>query len=194
MNKIDFDSDYEQFLKSDSIESVLQHQHVEKFKSHIKKDLVKSTKQMIIFYLLVSLLGYLVSLSICAQNGFGLFHFSHSVLSSLHSLPGLLCPIICGSIFTGVPFLISLIFLNRFQHRYLLFKLWWLIAIVPILATSFMSFLPTYVQHNLFEMMNHDLLITKKMWLTAWATSAVLLPYLLEFLMYIYLFLKKNKS
>lgn len=185
MSKNDRDTDYEAFLTADHAAPEISAHQVERIKKNILKDLVKSPQQMVSFYLLISLLGYLVSLSICAQNGFGLFHFSHTILASLHGLPGLLCPIVCGMIFTGVPFVVSLFFLNRFQHRYLLFKLWWVVAIVPITATAVMAFLPHYLQHNLADMMSHELLLTRGTWLGVWAISAVATPYILEFLAYL---------
>lgn len=143
-----------------------------KLKTIIRKDLVRSPKQLATVYLLFSSIGYFVSLFICAQNSIGLSALSHSVAMQIHGMPDPWCSIFCGSLFTGIPFAISALFLSRFQHRYLIFKMWWFFIAVPIAATLFMLVLPNNSHHN-------------ATWLLYWALSAIFMPYILEFFVYL---------
>ncbi len=143
-----------------------------KLKTIIRNDLVRSPKQLATVYLLFSCIGYFVSLFICAQNSVGFGALSHSVAMHIHGMPDPWCSIFCGSLFTGIPFAISALFLSRFQHRYLIFKMWWFFIAVPVVATLFMLVLPNSSHHN-------------ANWLLHWAMSALFMPYILEFFVYL---------
>ena len=162
----------------------------------IRSELVRSRVQLAFLYCGFSTVGYLASLFICAQNSLGLSGLSYAVAEHMHKVPDPWCPILCGAVFTGIPFLLSTLFLNRFQHRYLIRKMWWFFAAVPILGTAVMMLLPHKLQHaRLSEHMdmlnNRSHSLTNVQWMIIWALSAILVPYLLESV--VYLFLKPRK-
>jgi hypothetical protein len=154
--------------------------------SKIKNELVPSALRLAVWYSGFSVVGYLASLFVCAQNSFGLSGLSHQVARTLHSLPDPWCPMICGAVFTGVPFILSTVLLNRFQHRYLIFKMWWFFAAIPIVVTIAMILLPQDLQHhrlshNMIESSMKSLAFSDAGWVTTWALSAIVFPHLLEF-------------
>ena len=131
----------------------------------LEKDLVQSRTKLALTYVAGSVLGYLFSLAICAQCSVGLSPFAWQMASIIHEMPEPWCPFICGSIFGVAPFLVTLLFFNRFQHRYLLHKMTWLVIALPVLVSlSFMLFA------NL-----HDFA-----WDMKWLITAVATPYLCE--------------
>lgn len=155
----------------------------------IEKDLVRTPAQMIFLYLGLSAVGYALSLLICAQNTLGLSKFSHIIAAGLHRLPDPWCPIVCGAVFTGIPFLLSCLFLTRFQHRYLIFKMWWFFAAVPLVTTGVMVFLPHGMQHAKLQPALQSVaarpdLLSDGAWISLWTASAILFPYLLELVVY----------
>jgi hypothetical protein len=162
----------------------------------IRKDLVHSPLQIAARYSVFSVIGYLVSLAVCAQNTLGLSPVSLKVAEFLHTLPEPLCPILCGAVFTGVPFLLTCLFLNRFQQRYLLFKMWGFLASVPIIATVSMFFLPHQLQHTKLaaaaSIQGH--VLSDASWMAFWAASAILVPYLLEGIIYLMVRPRRAKS
>jgi len=156
----------------------------------IRKDLVRSPRQMALIYSGLSVVGYGASLAVCAQNAFGLSGLSHSVAFRLHQLPDPWCPILCGSVFTGIPFLLSLLFLNRFQHRFLLFRMWWFLVSIPLVATGLMMMLPSDFQHGGMNGTMADTALqaahlSSSAWMGIWAASAILVPYALAGLVYL---------
>lgn len=207
--KHDIATDYAAFLEAPSIDGSLPGANAStdssttatqttasQWKKKIHRDLVKSPQQMATFYLGISVVGYLSSLVICAQNTIGLSWFSHSVANGLHQIPDPWCPILCGSVFTGVPFVLSLFFLNRFQHRYLIFKMWWFFAAIPLAATGIMLLLPHGLQHarldaSLVPSVSRPEVLSDGAWMALWAASAILLPYLLEGVVYLFVRPKK---
>lgn len=157
--------------------------------SEIQKDLVPSARQLALWYSGFSVVGYFASLLVCAQNSFGLSGFAHKVAELLHNLPDPWCPMACGAVFTGVPFILSAIFLTRFQHRYLILKMWWFFASVPIFATIAMLLLPHNLQHHKLAMQMNELglrpnALSDTAWLSVWAATAILFPYLLELILW----------
>lgn len=163
----------------------------ENVKKNFLRELVSSPKKLMAFYGALSVAGYFVSLLICAQNSVGLSHFSHRVAGALHTIPGALCPLVCGFVFTAIPFLFAALFLNRFQHRYLLFRLWWFIAGVPVFTTLLMLFFPAPLQHSNIVDASAVGHISETAWLSIWAVSAIATPYLLE--LFVYLMIRQRK-
>ncbi|MEY4064190.1 MAG: hypothetical protein RIR26_398 [Pseudomonadota bacterium] len=159
-------------------------------KDRIRKDLVRSPGQMALIYFGLSVVGYIASLAVCAQNAFGLSAIAHAVSYHIHQLPDPWCPILCGSVFTGIPFVLSLMFLNRFQHRYLIFRMWWFFASVPVFATGLMMILPSKFQHArmsgpMADAVARGDVMSNGAWMALWAASAILLPYILEGIVYL---------
>lgn len=155
----------------------------------IEKDLVKSNSQIAAYYLMVSLFGYLVSLTVCAQNALGISDFSQRVAMSMCALSQPWCWIACGAIFTGTPFVASLFILNRFQQRYLLFKMWWLVVAVPVAASILMAVVPTHLRKQ--GLISDDapamMFLSTPESVAYWLLAAVLTPYVLEILLYLVL-------
>ena len=167
--------------------------------SAIRKELVPSPFRLGFWYLAFSFAGYLTSLLVCAQNSWGLSGFAHQVADAIHKLPDPWCPMVCGAVFTGVPFLLSAVLLTRFQHRYLIFKMWWFFAAIPIVGTVTMIFLPQSLQHH--KMAHHMSMMTSRpdsltetSWIAVWALTAILFPYLLELLLWTRIAPKKMLS
>ena len=102
----------------------------------ILKDLVPSSKRLAAAYVAFTAVGYGLSLALCAQNGVGLFAFSHSMAHSMHAIPWPWCPAVCGALFALIPNLFARAFLTRFQQRYLVLRLGWLLALAPIAASA----------------------------------------------------------
>lgn len=189
------ESEIRDYLSVDASASALPQNQMEHIKQKFSKELVGSPPKLMASYLLLSVAGYLLSLAICAQNSLGLTHLSHTVAHTLHSIPGVLCPIACGFVFTGVPFLFSAVFLNRFKQRYMLFKLWWFLAAVPLVTTLVMLYLPARLRHNSVENLDAaSMFFTDIAWISIWAASAILTPYLLEGLVYLKIRQKKYEG
>jgi|GEM_PF-2720991 len=155
----------------------------------ITKDLVRSPLQMATVYLGLSVLGYGASLAVCAQNSLGLGSWSHRVAEVLHHLPDPWCPIVCGGVFAIIPFAISSLVLNRFQQRYLMTRMWLFFASVPLVAAGVMLLLPHSLQHarlhsTLSSSSVRPDLLSDGVWMALWVATAVLLPYLLQAIVY----------
>ena len=102
---------------------------------NIASDLVVSRWGLAVRYLLAAAIGYAATLAICAQQSIGLTASSVKTANLMHGLlPAPWCAILCGAIFGGIPFLFSVISLNKFRHRYLLFKMWWLLLLTPLVS------------------------------------------------------------
>ncbi|RYZ90409.1 MAG: hypothetical protein EOP04_04010 [Proteobacteria bacterium] len=131
----------------------------------IANDLVTSRLKLSVVYILGAMIGYLASLVICAQCGVGLSPVSWKIAQFIHSIPDPWCPILCGVVFGISPTLVSSIYMSRFQHRFLIFQIGWLPAIVPIVGT--ITLLATGDSHS-WE------------WRSIWFGAAVITPYLVE--------------
>ncbi len=140
----------------------------------IKRDLVVSAWRLAALYLAASLCGYAASLSICAQNSFGMSGFAHELAAALHRLPQPWCAVVCGAVFGLVPTLVTTLLLNRFRHRYLLFRMWWLPLTVPVLAAWSMAAMPSVVAVPVSGMWSEP------GWLASWVLAAVATPYVVE--------------
>jgi hypothetical protein len=132
-------------------------------------------------YLSFSVIGYLASLFVCAQNSFGLSRFAHDFAQAIHHLPDPLCPMVCGAVFTGIPFVLAALFLSRFQHRYLIYRMWWFFAAIPIFGTIVMILLPKNFQHQRLALHINELSARQNspsdmQWMTVWALSAIVFP------------------
>ncbi|RZA26863.1 MAG: hypothetical protein EOP10_02145 [Proteobacteria bacterium] len=139
---------------------------------HIANDLVSSKLRLSAIYSIGSLVGYGLSLAICAQCAIGLTPLSWKMASYLHSIPDPWCPILCGAVFGISPTLMSALYLSRFQHRFLIFRMGWLPALIPILG-AFSLFL-VGDSHSW-------------QWKALWLISAIATPYLGEAFSALYL-------
>lgn len=138
----------------------------------IEKELVVSRKRLFFVYFLGSILGYTLSLAICAQYGLGLSSLSWKLAQYLHSIPDPWCPIVCGVVFGISPTLVSTLYLSRFQHRFLIFRMGWLPALVPVLGTVTLLL---FGDSRSWE------------WRCIWLASAVATPYVIELASAVYL-------
>lgn len=131
----------------------------------IEKDLVVSRTRLCVIYFLGSVLGYMASLAICAQYGVGFSALSWKLAEYIHSIPDPWCPILCGFVFGISPTLVSVVYFSRFQHRFLIFRMGWLPASVPVLGTLTLVLLG---DSRSWE------------WRGIWFLSAMATPYLIE--------------
>jgi hypothetical protein len=131
----------------------------------LEKDLVTSRAQLSFTYIGGAALGYVISLMICAQCSVGLSSLAWKVNSLIHTMPDPWCPILCGFIFGFSPTLVSFLYLSRFQHRFLIFRMGWLPALVPIIGGALM--LLADVPHGW-------------VWRSIWLVTAILTPYVFE--------------
>lgn len=133
-----------------------------------ESDLVTSPLRLATFYLIGAFFGYVGTLFICAQCSVGLSPLAWHTASLIHRIPDPWCPFVCGTVFGIAPFLVSLTCLTRFQHRYLLHRMWWLVILVPLAGSAGMMALES----------GHDLI-----WNLSWFFTAVTIPYIGECLM-----------
>lgn len=131
----------------------------------IVKDLVRSRLRLSLVYIVGGVLGYLLSLAICAQCSIGLSPISWKVGSLLHRIPDPWCPLLCGAVFGISPTLVTLFILSRFQHRFLIFQMGWLPALLPIAGAFVLIMLGD----------SHSW-----QWRAIWLAAAILTPYLVE--------------
>lgn len=160
----------------------------------IRRDLVPSCPRFVVQYMTLVASGYLISLSVCEQHNLGFFLLSRYVAEQISHLPWYLCAVVCGSLFTSIPFLISCGFLSRFQQRYLLFRLWWLVFSVPIVATAAILFTHDRLSEPSASHGGMAALpwqMNSPAWTALWLGAAVLTPYLLEGILFA-LFLKRK--
>lgn len=179
----ELESAYSEFLsaESESQQSPLIQNIAKKYASQ----LVRSPFRLGLFYVGLSLVGYFVSLVICAQNAVGIFNFSFDLANKLCMIPMPWCWMVCGALFSGVPFLISLATLNRFQQRYLLFKMWWLVAAIPVAAAALMLAVPSAFVSELA--MPASMRLEDLSSVLPWTLSAIATPYLLEACLYFFI-------
>lgn len=131
----------------------------------VLNELVRSKPRLILTYTLAGVLGYLSSLLVCAQCSIGFTALSWKTMHLLHQVPDPWCPLICGAIYGIFPFLASLLVLNRFQHRYLLFKMPWVPLLLPVLGSGAL----------ILSGPVHDF-----QWHLIWFAAALSTPYLAE--------------
>ncbi len=157
-------------------------------KNKISKKLVDSKIKLALLYLLFSLIGYFISLKFCPHWFIGMDQLLFNVLSFFKtSCNCSVYSIICGAVFTGVPFFLSLLFLNPFKRRFLLLKMSWLVILIPLIPIA-LPFLLTYYfnfKSNMF--MQNDIINP-----FIWSLSAILTPYVLYLLSYILLRQKRT--
>jgi hypothetical protein len=138
----------------------------------ILKDLVASKIRLICSYSLLSVLGYVASLMLCAQCSLGLTAFAWKTSALLHNIPDPYCPLVCGAVFGIFPFVFSSLGLTRFQHRFLLSKVIWLPLVLPIIANVLLSL--SGPSHGL-------------QWHILWFLSAAGTPYIAEAIVVLFL-------
>lgn len=131
----------------------------------IEKDLVASRLNLSLTYIGGAALGYLISLMICAQCSIGLSPLAWKLNSLIHTMPDPWCPMLCGFIFGFSPTLVSFLYLSRFQHRFLIFRMGWLPALVPLISSALM--LLSDDPHGW-------------VWRGIWLLTAILTPYMIE--------------
>lgn len=145
----------------------------------VTRDLVSSPARAVGTYVAVSALGYVASLALCAQNDVGILPFSHAVASRMHVIPWPWCPLLCGALFSIVPALLGPLFFTKFQMRFLLKHFWWLIALLPLVASLVLvasgdSGVPQWwsgTDHAGFS---------PSLWMVLWTAGALGTPWIVE--------------
>ena len=136
----------------------------------ITEQLVSSPFRLTLQYIVFSVIGYAITLAICSQGGVGLSFISHkNSIVLMQFLPNPWCSILCGSIFSGVPFILAILLLNRFQRRFLLFRMFWLPLLLSVVGCFMLIFIAQDMSN--FEFRNIDV---------SWTLSALITPYLGE--------------
>lgn len=158
-------------------------------KSHVKndrafqrilKDLVPSSKRLAAVYVGANVVGYALSLALCAQNGVGVLPLSYRVAASMHIIPWPYCPIVCGALFSLVPNLFVRLFLSPFQQRYLVRRLSWLLALLPLVAAIAMSLTGDDDPNEFFAgFLQQD--FSSSGWMLLWTLGALGTSAILEF-------------
>ena len=136
------------------------------------RDLVQSKFKLASVYIGGTVLGYLTTLAVCAQCSIGLTPLAWQTAAMMQDLNETACALVCGTIFGVGPFLASNIVLSRFEHRFLLFKMTWLVCLVPVIASLMMTIVGT--PHSWT-------------WHGLWASAAIFTPYLLEAIAFLWL-------
>lgn len=140
------------------------------FSKGIWADLVHSPFRLALLYVGFSVGGYLVTLAVCSQGGVGLGSLSHiNSTAIMQTLPEPWCSILCGALFSGVPFALSLALLNRFQRRFLIFRMFWL----PLALSLLGCIVLLLSGQDVADLKAGDLDI-------AWMLSAIVTPYIGE--------------
>lgn len=174
--------EYEDFMHTNN-EPVLP---ISKAKSnrlnYIAKDLVGSKFKLGGLFFVYSFVGYILNLSFCAQGELGLTHLAHQNFLMLHSnIHQCLCALITGSTLTGIPFLMSFLFFNPFQRRYVLNYMRGILIFIPVLSTAIIflwtlhAFTPS-PPVSVFGMFSLAMAIINGI---VWTLSAILTPFLL---------------
>lgn len=143
-------------------------------------DLVASPRRLVGTYVLANVAGYALSLAVCAQNGVGLFAFSHDVAAGMHVIPWPWCPIVCGALFSTVPNLLPRLFLTPFQQRYLFWRLGWLLALAPLTAATILALCGERDPAEFFHGLAHGSLSAGG-WMALWTLGALGSAAVLEF-------------
>ncbi len=156
-------------------------QILKNIESKISKKLVESKTRLALLYLFFSFIGYLLSLKFCPHWFVKMDQLLYNSLSFLKTSCNCAAySIICGAVFTGVPFLLSLLFLNPFKRRFLLLKMSGLVIPLPLVTTV----LPILFQ-NYFHFKGKMLIQNNIINPYLWSISAIITPYVLYFLSYI---------
>ncbi len=144
----------------------------------IKGELSRSRKRFFALYIVLSIVGYIFSLSLCSQNSVALTKFSLDTAAILHQLPDPWCPMVCGWFFSLLPVGSLFIFLDRFQVRRLLRELWWLPAATALVSCLLMAFLPSAFQHEGMHQSHQGIRHTRGdiVWMVWWTIAAVSVP------------------
>ena len=136
----------------------------------ITSDLVQSRLRLALLYIFFSTIGYLVTLAICSQGKVGLSFFSHSNSSAImQTFPDPWCSVLCGVLFSGIPFVLSVALLNRFQRRFLIFRMFWLPLVLSAIGCVAILCIGRDFTEIDFGSLNY-----------VWVLSAVITPYLGE--------------
>ena len=145
----------------------------------VRRDLVVSPWHVGTVYVAASAAGYLCSLALCAQNSVGILPFSHAVAALMHIIPWPWCPLVCGALFSFVPTVLVGFFFTRFQRRYLLRRLWWLIALLPLVASALLIVTGDKDPAGWIRgAIAGD--FSPSLWMILWTAGALVTPWILE--------------
>lgn len=136
--------------------------------ARLEADLVASPRRLAMTYVASAILGYLASLAICAQCSIGLSPMAWKTAALLHTIPDPWCALVCGMLFGIAPFIAAAMILSRFQHRYLIYQMWWLPVAVPLVGSIVMTLLGSKRELS---------------WHALWIGAAIATPYLAEAVM-----------
>lgn len=144
----------------------------------ISGELSRSRERFFALYIVLSVVGYIFSLSLCSQNSVALTKFSLDTAAILHKLPDPWCPMVCGWFFSLLPVASLFVFLDRFQVRRLLRELWWLPAATALVSCLLMTFLPGAFRHEGMHPSYEGIRHTRGdfVWMAWWIIAAVSIP------------------
>lgn len=145
----------------------------------VTRDLVSSPARAAAAYVGVSAAGYVASLALCAQNDVGILPFSHAVAARMHVIPWPWCPLLCGALFSIVPALLGPFVFTRFQMRFLLTRFWWLIALLPLVASVVMVASGNSDVNAWFGGGGHEG-FSPNLWMVLWTAGALVTPWVVE--------------
>lgn len=161
------ETEFEEFLKLEKTAPIAELNALSK---RISTELVASRLRLAVLYGVFSVVGYIVTLAVCSQGGVGLFGLSDRNSAVLmQTLPAPWCSVVCGAIFSGIPFMFSVLLMNRFQRRFLIFKMFWL----PLLMSAIGCLALLFAGHSFGEVQLQNLDV-------AWILSAIATPYVAE--------------
>jgi len=97
----------------------------------------------------------------------------------MHFIPWPWCPLVCGALFSLIPAALAGLFFTRFQRRYLLRRLWWLMAALPLVASGLIISLGEkdpagWIDGALAGNFSSSL------WMILWTLGALATPWILE--------------
>jgi hypothetical protein len=159
--------------------------------ARIRGDLVASAPRLAGAYLGLATLGYVCSLALCAQNSVGVLPFSHAVAARMHVIPWPWCPVVCGALFSLVPTVFAAAFFTRFQRRYLLRRMWWLLALVPLAASVTMWFVGERDPSEFLRGALHGDFSPMR-WMLMWTVGALVTPWIVESVSALVLFRRRR--
>lgn len=174
MKKSDHDlvDDFQEFLTAE----VQPRSLPPKLPTCVRSQLVKSPRRFALIYLIISIAGYILSLSVCAQHNIGLFIISHTIANLLARLPEILCAITCGVIFTAVPTVLVRMCISSFQQRFLFSRLAWEALGVPTAAIAILGLIRTMQSGTSHHHYSQREGLSDPAWMALWVFGAAMPP------------------
>lgn len=180
-SEIEFSRSFSEFNELQQELSTEHGQELSVVSAGIRHQLEKSRRRFFLVYGIASIAGYFLSLLVCSQNSIALTSFSLSIAAYLHQLPDPWCPLVCGWVFSSIPFFCLPVALDRFQWRRLVSQFWWLPLLTALGFCLLMILLPSYLQHEGMHSGHEGHLgirttHTDALWLTWWMLASISIP------------------